>query len=70
MRKIIYSVSVVALIIVAVTISCQKAANNSSNDQGEEDIVGVALTPDEESMVKAAGFDATYAEKRPDGFCR
>jgi hypothetical protein len=67
MRKIIYSVSVVALIILTVTISCQKSANKSPNDQEDEDIVGVALTPGEQSLVKAAGFDETYAEKRPDG---
>src|SRR6185436_13346021 len=50
-----------------ITVSCQKSANQSVDNAADEDVVGVALTADEQSLVKAAGFDETYAEKRPDG---
>jgi hypothetical protein len=67
MRKIFYSVSILMIVIIAITVSCQKSANQSVDNAADEDVVGVALTADEQSLVKAAGFDETYAEKRPDG---
>jgi hypothetical protein len=67
MRKIIYSVSILLIVIIAITVSCQKSTNKSAENAADEDIVGVPLTPDEQNLVKAAGFDETYAEKRPDG---
>ncbi|TKK64591.1 protease [Ilyomonas limi] len=67
MRKIIYSVSTAIIVVVAITIGCQKSANNSVNNPTNEDVTGSPLTASEQSLVKSAGFDQTWAERRPDG---
>src|SRR3982751_2848949 len=67
MRKVIYSVSMVVAVIVAVTISCSKSENNSVKNLADDDVSGSPLTPSEQSLVKSAGFDETWAEKRADG---
>jgi len=64
MKKIIYSAGVAALLIVVVIISCTKSANKSTDP---DDITGIPLTADEQSLVKSAGFDETFAERRADG---
>lgn len=59
MRKLIYSIAVVALVALVIG-SCKKSENSTTTEQG-------ALTAEEKSMVKAAGFNSDWAEKTVDG---
>ena len=67
MKRIFYSTGIAALLIVTVIISCQKSANTSATNGADEDFTGSPLTADEQALVKAAGFDQTFAERRADG---
>jgi hypothetical protein len=64
MKKVFFSTAIAALFIVAVIIGCQKSVNNSTS---EDDITGSPLTADEQTLVKSAGFDQTFAERTADG---
>jgi hypothetical protein len=64
MKKIIYLTGIGALLVVAVMIGCQKSVNQSAD---ADDITGSPLTDEEVSLVKSAGFDGTWAERRADG---
>jgi hypothetical protein len=57
----------IVAVIVAVTISCSKSENNSVNNLADDDVTGIPLTTSEQSLVKSAGFDETWAERRADG---
>jgi Dual-action HEIGH metallo-peptidase len=59
MKKIIYSFAFAA-VTVALIVSCQKSSSNAVADPK-------ALTADEMNLVKSAGFNSNWAEKRADG---
>jgi len=61
MRKVIFSTGILAVLVVVVIVSCQKSVNKSGSTTSS------ALTDDEKSLIKSAGFDELWAEKTVSG---
>lgn len=58
MKKVLYSAGIAAMLAAAIT-ACQKSATTKTDP--------TALSSEEKSLVKSAGFNSNWAEKRPDG---
>ena len=61
MRKVIFSTGILAVLVVMVIVSCQKSVNKSGGT------ISTALTDDEKSLIKSAGFDELWAERTAGG---
>ncbi|MES1217366.1 MAG: M57 family metalloprotease [Bacteroidota bacterium] len=60
MRKLIYPVSLVVLL-VTLAIACQKSSSNVASSDAN------ALTQEEKALVASAGFNSNWVEKNADG---